>query len=95
MSPEKVNVAAVIPIIGKLADDSRELQQFEKAVQNLKNSRFVNSIYCVTEEKSLAESSDIKWLDRKSVKKAAGRGICIVHFRTELVMDQFNFRFQA
>ncbi len=70
MLPEKINVSAVIPIIGNLDKDNNQLQQFEKAVQDLKNSRFVTSIYCVAEDECLAESVGIKWLNRKSVKKA-------------------------
>jgi hypothetical protein len=68
MSPGKVNVAAIIPIMGKIAKNSAQLQQFEKAVQDLKNSRFVNSIHCLVEDELLANSVGIKWINRKSIR---------------------------
>jgi hypothetical protein len=70
MTPEKHNVAAVIPIIGKIPENSDSYHQFEKAVSQLKKSRFVRSIYCVAENESLTDSINTKWIDRKKIPKA-------------------------
>jgi len=70
LTPEKHNVAAVIPIIGKIPENSNSYHQFEKVVSQLKKSRFVKSIYCVSENESLTDSIDTKWIDRKKIPKA-------------------------
>lgn len=68
MIPENLNVAAVIPIIGKLSKDDKIYYYFKKTIDDLKKSCFVNSIYCVSEDKSLSESVGAKWIDRKAIK---------------------------
>ena len=70
MTPERINVAAVIPIMGEFSEESEQAHQFKKAVHELKNSRFVKSIYCLAQNKTLAESADVKYLDRNSIKNA-------------------------
>ena len=75
MLPKNLNVAAVIPIIGGIAENSNQFQHFEKSVHELKNSRFVKSIYCVANDQSLADSVDVKWIDRMSIKKADSFGL--------------------
>ncbi|NQU31748.1 MAG: glycosyltransferase [Bacteroidetes bacterium] len=70
MKPDALNVAAVIPIIGNISKDTVQFQCFEKTVNDLKISRYIKSIYCVTEEQLLADSTGIKWLNRKLIKKA-------------------------
>jgi rhamnosyltransferase len=69
MSPGKTNVAAVVPIIGELAEGSEQKILFEKTFNDLKSSNFVSSIYCLSEKKSLTSSLKIKWLDRNQVDK--------------------------
>jgi len=67
MRPEKINVAAIIPIIGDLPKGSYQYSLFKKAVDSLKSSRFINSIYCICENKNLAKSVDVIYLNRQTI----------------------------
>ena len=70
MMPESINVAAIIPVIGDFADESIQAHQFKKAVHELKNSQFVDSIYCLAQNKKLAKYAGINYLDRNSINDA-------------------------
>ena len=75
MTSENLNVVAVIPIIGGISINSDQFHHFEKTVDEVKKSTFVKSIYCVIEDQSLADSVEIKWIDRKFIKKADSLGL--------------------
>jgi rhamnosyltransferase len=70
MIPENQNVVAIIPIIGKLSNNNKNFDYLKNTIDNLKKSRFIKSIYCVSEDNSLSKSVGSKWIDRKSIKKA-------------------------
>ena len=70
MLPEKINIAAVIPIIGNFNDSPDELNRFEKVVHELKKAKYVSSVYCLSEEEDLSKPFNIKWLDRNKIKNA-------------------------
>ena len=70
MKPEMINIAAVIPIIGDIYKDKDQLHQFQKTINELKESKLIESIYCVSDNNEAADSFDIKWLDRKLILKA-------------------------
>ena len=70
MCPESLNVAGVIPIIGDILEDTDQYYYFEKTVNQLKKSQFIKSIYCVCENESIANSFEINWINRKSIKEA-------------------------
>lgn len=92
MTPEKVNVAAVIPIIGDFPRKSEQAKQLKKAVDELKNSRFVNSIYCLAQNKKLAASVDVKYLDRNSIKNADSMSLNqILKHCLQIIESQGNF----
>ena len=75
MSSEKINVAAVIPLIGNLVESSEQKALFEQTVQDLKNSKSISSIYCLCEDESIAQSMAINWLNRTLVKNANSMGL--------------------
>ena len=70
LAPEKTNVAAVMTVIGKLSEQSDAYKSMEKAVNDLQNSCYVNSIYLVADEEKLSNVLDIDWLDRKKILNA-------------------------
>jgi glycosyltransferase involved in cell wall biosynthesis len=70
LAPEKTNVAAVMTVIGKLSEQSDAYKSMEKAVNDLQNSCYVNSIYLVADEEKLSNVLDIEWLDRKKILNA-------------------------
>jgi len=70
MIPENINVAAIIPIVGKISKNNKKFDSLKKSIDYLKKSRFINSIYCVAEEKSLSELVGARWIDRNAIKKA-------------------------
>ena len=90
MSPEKINVVAIIPIIGNLTKKSDERLQFAKAVQDLKNSHFVTSIYCLAEDESLAVSVDIKWLNRNVIKGAGSMSLNKILMHSLMMIEEKN-----
>ena len=70
MAPVNINIAAIIPVIGKISKNNHQYNLLKGVVSELKKSQFVNTIYSITEEKSLAKSIGVKWLDRTSIKDA-------------------------
>ena len=70
MSPEQVKVAAIIPVMGDLEKKTKFWQLFEKLVSFLKMSKYINEIFCLSENRYLSENFDIKWLERKKIKNS-------------------------
>ena len=75
MTPEKLNVAAVIPIMSDISKNKKLYNYYLKVVADLKKSHFVKSIYCIAENQYLAESVNIKLIDRKYIKKVDSLGL--------------------
>ena len=91
MFPGKVNVAAVIPIIGDLKETT-ELKIFKKALKDLKKSNFVTSIYCLVDKKSFADSFGTKWLNRKNIKDRESLGLDkLMMHALEMIEEQKDF----
>tara|TARA_B100000945_G_C20412832_1_gene613510 strand:+ start:1130 stop:2479 length:1350 start_codon:yes stop_codon:yes gene_type:complete len=69
MFPEKINVVALIPIMGNL-NDKKSKELFNKTVLDLNDSKYINTIYCLCDDKSLIQDMDVKWLNRKTINNA-------------------------
>ena len=70
MSPDQVKVAAIIPVMGDLRKKTKFWPLFEELVMLLKKSKYINEIFCLSEDKYLSENFDIKWLDRKKIENS-------------------------
>ena len=70
MSPGQVKVAAIIPVMGDLRKKTKFWRFFEELVIFLKKSKYINEIFCLSENKYLSESFDIKWLERKKIENS-------------------------
>jgi rhamnosyltransferase len=70
MMPNNINVAAFIPIIGKISEKNNQFDNLHKVIDQLKKSRFIKSIYYLADYKFLKKESSIKWLNRKIIKNA-------------------------
>ena len=70
MLPKNLNIVSVIPVIGNISNNKTKLNSFQKLVLDIKKSKYVNSIYCISNEKLLADSEDIKWINRDKIKNA-------------------------
>jgi len=70
MLPEKLNIAAIIPIKGKLSTKDKEFDYLKKLVKDLEKSKYLKSIYCICEDALICSSLGIKWLDRRVIKNS-------------------------
>lgn len=67
-TPERANVAAVIPLRDELRSQSEPFDLLARAALALKKSAYVNNIYLVARRKSLADTLGLEFIDRKSIK---------------------------
>jgi rhamnosyltransferase len=68
MQPGNINVAAVIPVLGEVAEGTNTEIRLKDCVRELKDAAFVSSVYCLCENESLAKKFELKWLDRGKIK---------------------------
>ena len=66
LKPENVNIAAVLPVSGKIKSNSVESKLFEKTINDLENSKYINNIYIVSTQKELAKNNTI-WINRSNI----------------------------
>jgi glycosyltransferase involved in cell wall biosynthesis len=65
--PEQVNIAAVVPVQGKIEPNSTAYNLLLDAVISLKTAEYVDNIYLVASDASLAERLGVHWIDRDSI----------------------------
>lgn len=75
LRPEQVNIIAVIPVQGELNPNSTAYNLLEGAVASLKSAEYVESIYLVTSDTSLAEKLGTLRIDRDSISNVNLLGI--------------------
>ena len=68
LSPGQINVSALIPIKGTKNLDKKNARQLEVVINQLKESNFVSSIYCLAYNEELAKKNKVKFLDRSKIK---------------------------
>ena len=49
---------------------SNKIKYLKKTVNHLNRSSYVNSIYCISDVDLKSEISNVKWINRKDIKKA-------------------------
>ena len=67
MLPENSEIIALIPVSKILKENSIQKQLFEKAVKCLEQSKFIKSIFVLSDQKSIC-TEDNFWLDRSKIK---------------------------
>jgi len=70
MLPEKINIAAIIPIVGDFDEKPNELKQLQIVMDDLKKAKYVSSVYCLSDNEDLSKPFNIKWLDRNKIINA-------------------------
>jgi rhamnosyltransferase len=70
MSPLKQNIAAVIPIMGNMVQDSREFKLLRKVVDQLRKSQYISSIYCISDDPQISKVNKTTWIDRRAIDSA-------------------------
>ena len=68
LKPENICVAAVILLNDSLVIDSLESVLLMKAIDALKESGYVNVIYLVSHDESIALATGVDWVDRSQLK---------------------------
>lgn len=69
MLPENSNIVALVPVAKNLDHKSRQRELFNETIKYLIESRYLKSIYILSEHKSLCPKDTI-WLDRKEIKNS-------------------------
>lgn len=70
MLPENIKVAAILPVAADISSGSKLEVQVIKAIRQLKNSKYVDSIFLVNNNEDLASRFDICWIDRSQIADA-------------------------
>jgi rhamnosyltransferase len=65
--PENVHISAVLPVRANIAVDSFEEKTLERVVNQLKTSKYVDTIYLVCDSKALADKLDVKQIQRSKL----------------------------
>jgi glycosyltransferase involved in cell wall biosynthesis len=66
LKPEHANIAAVVPVFGRIEPGSRMERLLAETVATLRQSNYVDNIYLVSHQKELV-SSDAHWIDRSGI----------------------------
>lgn len=67
LRPEQVNIVAVLTVQGKIEQNSKAYNLLVDAIASLKRAKYVNNIYLVASDASLAERLGVLWIDRDSI----------------------------
>jgi len=90
LTPEHVNIAAVVPVFGNLESGSHASALLSETVGALKRSRYVDNIYVLSYQNELAVG-DARWIDRGTIANADQLGmdellqqaLCIIEGRDD------------
>tara|TARA_Y100000739_G_C20603668_1_gene464332 strand:+ start:233 stop:1534 length:1302 start_codon:yes stop_codon:yes gene_type:complete len=69
MMPENSNIIAIVPVAKKLDSNSRQRVLFNETIKYLLSSKYLKSIYILSNEKSLCPENTF-WLNRKKIKNS-------------------------
>ena len=67
LRPEQANIVAVVPVQGELKPGSTSYNLLVDAVASLKRAEYVENVYLVTTDASLAEKLGVLWINRNSI----------------------------
>lgn len=69
LRPEHANIVAVLPIQERLSPNTPAYKLLVEAVEATKKARYVNNIYLVIAEASVAERLGVRWIDRERIAR--------------------------
>ena len=67
MHPEKINVAALLPVSGKISNEDSRFNQIKTTVDFVLKSKYISNIYVLSENKLFEKLNRVKFLDRKKI----------------------------
>ena len=67
LRPEEANIVAVVPVQDKLRLSPTALKLLKNSITSLKQAKYVNNIYLLSSNSSLAEMLDVLWVDRGNI----------------------------
>ncbi len=92
LRPETANIAAFVPIQGKVDADSIEHQLIVRAIEGLKSAKYVDNIYLISTDASLAEKFKIRWIDRELLPDVDNLSIDeVLGFSLEIVESREDY----
>jgi glycosyltransferase involved in cell wall biosynthesis len=75
LRPENTNIIAVLPVQGKIKLNSTEYNLLSGSIETLKQAKYVDNIYLITSDSSLAEQLDVRWIDRDRISNVDRLGL--------------------
>jgi rhamnosyltransferase len=75
LRPEQANIVAVVPVQGEIKLESSAHQLIRSSILALKQADYVNNIYLLSSNESLAKQLNVSWIDRETIKNADGLGV--------------------
>ena len=90
MLPKSINVVAVIPIKGKGNLNDIEIKQLKKLLNQIKKSKFINTIYCLTHNKKLIKDEEIITLDKGLIENSNSIGLDKLMMETLFIIEKLN-----
>ncbi len=88
LSPDQINVSALIPVKGNGNLSEKNEKQLKVAIHQLKKSNFVTSIYCLTNNKDLAVKNNVKLLDRSKIKESSTMSLKKIISKSLLLIEE-------
>lgn len=67
MLPDNINVTAILPVAQNFTSGSRIEALFTKTINELKESKYVNTIFLVTSNAYLSRKMNVGWIDRAKI----------------------------
>ncbi|GAB6095729.1 hypothetical protein JCM14469_19820 [Desulfatiferula olefinivorans] len=67
LRPDNVNIIAVVPVKGAIDPNSIENQLINQVVAELKNAKYINEIYFLSDDNELSERHGLSWIPRYEI----------------------------
>jgi rhamnosyltransferase len=74
LKPEHVNIAAVLPVFGRIEPCSQQAILFSNTLATLKSAKYLNSIYILSLQKEIIPEG-VRWIDRATITNVDELGI--------------------
>jgi rhamnosyltransferase len=67
LRPEQANIVAIVPVKGEINSNSAAHKLLSSSIETLKLAKYVNNIYLVSSDVSLAKQLDVISIDRRTI----------------------------
>lgn len=75
LRPEHANIAAVVPIQGRVRPGTSAHDLLRSTLESLRMSRYIDNIYVISELSELVQADRIHWIDRAGIQDADKLGM--------------------